>query len=102
MANWRPVVSAGLDADQDVVDDDRSDAVVIRAKDSAKVSQHAELATKFEVVNCGEQTFKVRRLVRQRGLDELDVSLLHGGTKNDLATDAHGRRLRASDQLGHV
>ncbi len=93
---------AGLDVYEHIVDDHGSGLVPRFAQHRADRAQGVQVDPELEVVKLGQQALEVGRLVRQRGLLQLDEPLLHGRAEDDLASDADGRRLRAGDEGRHL
>ena len=93
---------AGLDVDQQVVDDDRRDAEVGLAEDAGQPPQHACLGAQLEVVDRVLQPAKVAALVLERRLVELHVPLLQRRAEDHLPPDADRGGLRAGDERRHL
>ena len=93
---------AGLDVDQQVVDDDRRDAEVGLPEHAGQPPQHACLRAQLEVVDRILQAAKVAALVLERRLVEFHVPLLQRRSEDHLPPDADRGRLRAGYERRHL
>ncbi len=86
---------AGLDVDQQVVDDDAGDPVVgLRAGRAAAAAARSASTRSSRSSIASRRRCEVGALVGERRLVELDVALLQGRMQDHLPTDADGGRLR--------
>ena len=69
---------AGLDVDQDVVDDHGGDREVVAAQQRRQPTQRVQVDPQLDVVDRGEQPLEVGLLVRQGRLGELRRSASAG------------------------
>ena len=93
---------AGLDVDQQVVDDHGGHLPVGVAEGAPERAQDGERHARLDVVHRREQPLEVGRLVLERRLGQLDVPLLHRRPKDHVPADAGERRLRARLQQRHL
>ncbi len=93
---------AGLDVDQQIVDDHARHAEAGVAQDARQSPQHPRLDAQLEVVDRVDEALDVGALVAQRRLLELHVPLLHRRVQDHLPADADGRRLRPRDERRHL
>ena len=84
---------AGLDVDEELIDNDRRDLPVGRADHRRNAAQCMQIHIEFQVVDRGQQPFDIGNLVGQRGLSQLDISLLNGWSQDHLAADTNCRCL---------
>ena len=93
---------AGLDVQQQVVDDDRGHIPVRVAQCLAERTHELQRHAELEVVHRVRDPFEIRDLIFERGLGQLEMALLDGRPEDHVPADACERRLRPRLQQRHL
>ena len=93
---------AGLDVDQQIVDDDRGHVPVGLAQGVPEHPQQVEWHAELEVVDRVRHPLEIRDLIFERRLRELEMTLLHRRPEDDVPPDAGERSLRPRLEQRHL